>query len=503
MTKPTEDPLELLAAMRLEDGRRWGEVAADFQVDDARAVLTPGPDDERLHWLGRPKGGSKTTDVAGQGMAWLLTQARPLDDAYAIASDQEQARRLLDRARGLIARTPALGRRLEVQTHRVVNRATGAGLVALAADAAGAEGLISPLILVDELPQWADTRNARAMWDAAYSSIPKVPGLRFVVIGHAGVAGSWQHRLYERFLVAPRWRVHDVPGPLPWLDPELLEDQRATLAPSQYERRHLNQWSNSEDQLTTVEDLRACVVLNGPMRPEAGVRYVVGLDLGLKGDRTVAAVCHAEDLDGRDPHEQTRVEPSGHERRLRSLVDSGLMTTAEMVDRVGGSMAATQARPVRIVLDRMAVWEGTRQAPVSLSEVEEWIGQAHHSFNRAALVMDPWQAIGMGQRLAARGVEVEEYAFGSASVGRLANVLHQLLRDRALALPDDEALLEELASVRLVERTPGVMRLDHDAGRHDDRAVAIALAAQRLLSAPPTWPASVTAYRNDALRFTR
>lgn len=497
-----DDAMATLASMRLEDGRRWGEVAVDWQLADARAILTPGPDDRRLHWFGRPKAGSKTTDLAGVAMAWLLTQAAPLDEGYVIAADQEQARRLLDRARGLLHRTPGLGHQLEIQQHAIVNRANGARVVALAADAAGAEGMLTPLLLLDELPQWPNTRNARAMWDACYSTVPKVRGLRFVVIGHAGIAGSWQHALYERFKTSPAWRVHDVPGPLPWIDPGLLDDQRATLASSQYLRRHMNEWAGSEDALTTVEDLRACVTLNGPLVPRVGVRYVIGLDLGLKNDRTVGVVCHAEAIGGGDPTRPS-AEPRERERRARHLVEVGAMSEAEMVAQLGGELAMFESEPVRIVLDRIQVWQGSKASPVQLSEVEEWIGQAHYSFNRAPLVFDPWQAIGMGQRLGARGVEVEEYAFGSASVGRLANVLHQLLRDRALALPDDPELLEELASVRIVERTPGVMRLDHDAGRHDDRAVAIALAAQRLLSAPARVPTSVTSYRNDALIYTR
>lgn len=55
--------------------------------------------------------------------------------------------------------------------------------------------------------------------------------------------------------------------------------------------------------------------------------------------------------------------------------------------------------------------------------------------------------------------------------------LHLLLREHRLALPDDPELLEELATVRLRESTPGVYRLDHDASGHDDRAVALGLAA--------------------------
>jgi hypothetical protein len=58
--------------------------------------------------------------------------------------------------------------------------------------------------------------------------------------------------------------------------------------------------------------------------------------------------------------------------------------------------------------------------------------------------------------------------------------LHLLLREHRLELPDDPGLLEELATVRLRESTPGVYRLDHDADGYDDRAVALGLAALAL-----------------------
>ncbi len=79
-----------------------------------------------------------------------------------------------------------------------------------------------------------------------------------------------------------------------------------------------------------------------------------------------------------------------------------------------------------------------------------------------------------------RGVAVTEWTFSPVSVGRLAMTLHLLLREHRLALPDDAELLDELATVRLRESTPGVYRLDHDASGHDDRAVALGLAALAL-----------------------
>jgi hypothetical protein len=182
------------------------------------------------------------------------------------------------------------------------------------------------------------------------------------------------------------------------------------------------------------------VTLTGPLEAVEGVRYVVSADLGVKHDRSVGAVAHSE------------------------------------------PWVAEGKSGRRIVLDRIETWAGTRAQPVELAVVEEWLAQASRSFGAAPVVVDPWQAIGMAQRLRDRGITVTEFAFSQQSVGRLAATLHLLLRNRALALPDDPALIDELANVRLREVSPGVFRMDHDPDQHDDRAVALALAAYELLN---------------------
>jgi hypothetical protein len=112
--------------------------------------------------------------------------------------------------------------------------------------------------------------------------------------------------------------------------------------------------------------------------------------------------------------------------------------------------------------------------------------------DRAPVLFDPWQAVGMMQRLRARGVRTEEFTFSAASVGRLASTLHLLLKNGALALPDDEELLDELRALRLVETSPGVVRVAHDPDRHDDRAIALAIAAQRIVAEPVGPPSRAT-----------
>jgi phage terminase large subunit-like protein len=192
------------------------------------------------------------------------------------------------------------------------------------------------------------------------------------------------------------------------------------------------------------DDLAACTVLDGPLPPQGGVRYVIGLDVGTVNDRTAAVIAHAEPV-------------------TRTLAD-GEVTSG-----------------VRVILDRLQVWAGSRARPVQLAEVGDWLDLAAGEYNHAAVVFDPFQAVELTQRLSKRGVSVEQFNFTAASVGRLALTLYQLLRARSLALPNDSALLDELANVRLRETSPGTYRLDHDPDRHDDRAIALALAAHELV----------------------
>jgi hypothetical protein len=117
---------------------------------------------------------------------------------------------------------------------------------------------------------------------------------------------------------------------------------------------------------------------------------------------------------------------------------------------------------------------------VNFSEVEDVVDFLARRY-RARVVVDPFQAIQLAQRLRAKRVTVEEFSFGQASVSRLAVNLHTLLRTRRIALIDDPPLIDELVNVKLIERGPGAIRIDHAAGSHDDRVVSLALCAYKLV----------------------
>ena len=315
-----------------------------WQFADARAVIEGiAP----FHYLTRGRGGSKTTDLAAVALALLLA-AEARDRSYWLAADREQGALAIDACAGFADRTPALRDALALTGGAVEARASGARLDVLSADAASSWGLRPRAVFSDELAQWADTPSSRRLWESVSSAVAKRADARLVVLTTAGDPAHFSHKIRDHALSSPLWRVHEIPGPVPWLDPERVAEQRARLLPSQFARLFLNQWTSGEDRLTTADDLRACVTLDGPLEPDAEHRYVLALDVGLKRDRTVALVAH----------------------------------------RAGR----------RVVLDRIAVWQGSRAQPVELATVEAWVEQAAKAY-RAKVVADPWQSVGMLQRL--------------------------------------------------------------------------------------------------------
>jgi Phage Terminase len=430
-----DDAFALLGALVQEDGHRWGEVATEVQRADALAILDVDRP-QRRHWLSRSRGYSKTTDVAAMTVAAILTQAPASARLYAAASDRDQARLLTDALAGFVHRTPELRGGLAVNNY-AVNGPHGAVLEVLAADAASAYGLRPWWLVFDEMCQWPETANATKFYEALSTALPKVPEARSVIITSPGSPAHWSRKVFDTAKAEQElWRVSEVHGPPPWIPQKLIDAERRRLPDSAFRRYWMAEWAASEDQVFRPEDLAACTVLDGPQPPRAGNKYVLTVDLGWRNDRTVLAVAHRE--------------------RNREGDVTG------------------------VVLDHLDVFQGSRAQEVDLEAVEDRIAHLAKHYRGAQVWCDPAQAIAMMQRLRRRGIPVEEHQFTAASNTQLALRLLELVREHRLSLPADEELLDEFAHVRLVERGPGVFRLDHAEGRHDDRVVAIGMAAVHL-----------------------
>lgn len=427
-----------------DDGRPFAATATAFQWELASALLSR---DVLKAWWEGPRGARKTTTLAAVLMALLVHQAPRGSRSFIGAEDQDQAAELIDAAASILEATPELGQLLRVRGLDITNRVTGAKVTALPGDPS-AMGKRPYLIVVDELSNWPDTRRHRRFWTALQSATRKNRECRFVVLSNAGWQDSWQWVRREVARTSPLWWFRSVPGPMPWLTAQDLESLREdTIDPADFDRLHLNRWVPAAGRLATLEELEELAVLEEPLAPRFRWGYVIGVDLATQRDNAVCVVAH--------------YEPAGE-------VWDPLQMTRHFNERW------------RIVVDRVQVWS----PPVSLTEVEGWLQAVGHRY-AAKIVMDPTEGRGIAERLSSMGRSVRIYQFTSASVGPLAVLLQNLIREKNLALPAyDPELLEELAAVRIRRNAFGSPRLDHESGKHDDRAVAIALAASELVAPP-------------------
>ncbi|MDA4131496.1 MAG: hypothetical protein OK454_00010 [Thaumarchaeota archaeon] len=428
--------LDMMWALRLEDNRHWGEAAYPFQVQDAEAIFS----EERPNWhfITRPRGGSKTSDLAGIALSWLTMDAQPLANGHVVAASTDQAAIMIDAVAGFVARTPELSDSVVVESKRIVSPGNGAWVEVLAQSDSGAWGLRDAhLLICDEFCQWPETRGAKRVWRALQSAAPKVPGCKLIILSSAGEPSHWSHEVYEKCQEDPLWRISEAPGPVPWLAPEELESLRWHLRPSEYERLVLNIWSQDEDRAVSEEDWAFAARDYTSLYPVQGVRYIITVDIGVLDDASVMVISHKEPI-----------------------------TPSQVLG------------PQRVVIDHVERWKGSKKSPIQVSAVEDWLAEKSPEWNRAPVYADPSQFRGSIQNLNLRGVRAKEFPFTATSVGDVATALVQTFRNRQIYVPDLPLLKDELLKVRLRESSPGVTRLDHDRGAHDDQAVTIGMACR-------------------------
>ncbi|MEV6894263.1 terminase large subunit [Kribbella sp. NPDC051137] len=449
-----ERALALYSTLVMEDGRTVGEAALDAQIEDAAAVLDlTGP---RRHWLGRGRGGSKSTDGSAMALCAMVTQAPVGANLYIGANDRDQAAIIHDAARGWIRRSPHLAGLFDPRADRIELPGKAATLTVLPADGAGSWGLLPWWVFLDELAQAKSTANAREFVEALLTALPKVAQSRLVVMTTAGSPLHWSYPVYQAARGSARWRVSDWTeanglAPTPWQDPEELEEARRSLPAASFERLFHNVWTSADEAVWSEEAIAELVRPTAePLPYSRRHAYAVGLDVGLTGDRTAVSVSHLEDHSHRD-HATGR---DVHDGRA-------------------------------VVVDALRYFEGTRADPVRLATVEEEVVSLARRYGGAPVVYDPYQAVGLSQRIRDRGFRVEPFNFSAASKQRLASTAIGLVRDAAWSLPGDPVLVEELRGLRVAETPSGQFRVDHPAGGHDDGFTACVLGAHHLLEAAP------------------
>lgn len=430
------------------DSQPFGEMVQPWQETDF-AGLDAGwrqlagfsiPEARRRAYIERPRGHSKTSDMAMQ-IAWILLFAKSPVNGLAAAADLDQALLIHTAVRRLASLNPTWLGGLRFKQQSITHPRTGSELRVITSDARSSYGVLPDFVICDELCHW----ERPDLWESLLSSAAKRPNSVLAILTNAGVGRGWQWEVREAARKNPAWYFSSLAGPVaPWIREEDLAEQQALLPPSIFNRLWRNEWQEATGEFVTLPEAEACrnPQLVGQTQGQPGVRYWACIDYAEKHDNTVAVIVHRE-----------------------------------------GS---------RIVVDRMDVARPTPETPVKVQWVEDWIRWAGDSFAPISFVIDDYQLIGVIQRLSPWW-DLRRVQFQGGRANHLAAmVLRRLILQREIVwypgcghldVPWGRDDLEtELASLIWRQNASGRYRFDHhrDSRHHDDRAFALAMACLEL-----------------------
>lgn len=406
-------------------------------------------------YIERPRGHSKTTDIAAQ-ITWILLAATRPVTGLAAAADRDQADLIHQAIGRLVAYNQVICRDLQLVQHRVRNATTGSRLDIISSDARSSYGVLPDFVVCDEICHW----EKPDLWYSLLSSAAKKPQCVLTVLTNAGVGRGWQWDIREHASTSPDWHFQSLNGPhAPWITDDWLAEQRAMLPEPVFERLWLNIWQHSDGGFISLAEAEACrdVDLEYQWHGRRGVTYIAAIDYAEKHDYTVGCVCHAEGL--------------------------------------------------AVIVDRMDVVKPTPDRLTPIQWVEDWIEDVAARFPQVRFIVDEYQLLGTIQRLGQRFL-VDRFAFrGGDGNHRLAMQLRRLILERQLrwypgcgaVTPSQhrDDLETELASLLLKQSVSGRVRIDHvqDGLHHDDRAFTLGAACLALLDVPSAqvWEVSAPA----------
>lgn len=386
-------------------------------------------------WITAPRGHSKTS-ILGIVINWLLTYAKYWVNIYAAAADERQAHILLERAQQEAQHNLWLKDKIYFKSKEALS--ANGRLTVLSSDAPTSSGLLGDLFIVDEITWHKD----RSLFDMLYSGRNKRTTAGFIIISNAGIVNSWQHQLLESCKTDKSWYVHEVPAfSASFLDQERIKNDKRILPASFFKRVHQNLWvaAGEDNQFVTRLQCEKCCT---GQRIEANkyAQHVLSIDYASTTDRTALCVMHMDKQ--------------------------------------------------QIILDKLDVWQGSREHHVSIERVEEWIAEQLRNFAVSHIVLDAFQLESVAQKYE-KIVSLERVNFGGNTYQKISENLRSLILNQRLViypqagqlvLPNGklEDLIDELEALIIIEKGNIGWRFEHLDGFHDDRGVVVGMCSLKL-----------------------
>lgn len=438
--------------------RKFGDVQDDWQRSDFLSldpallrVTGRSNDDAKMRaFLERPRGHSKTQDLAIISSAALAFATRPLR-GYCFATDQQQANLLKDAIARIVRLNPWLATIISVQRDGVVNIADkhpgkGSKLEIFTSDVGSSYGILPDLIVADELCNWSGDGS---LWDSLLSSAAKKRNCLLVIISNAGFCDSWQWKIREAARTDDAWIFSRLEGPrASWLDEKRLEEQRRMLPQIAFSRLWENCWSSGGGDCLLPSDV--AIAFKSDLQPMTGnepdFNFVAGVDLGLTRD------CSA-------------------------VVTLGI-----------GKFGSPQAGKIQLANHKL--WIPKPGYKINLTDIENYINELDQQYNLQTVGFDPWQAEHLAQRLEANAKHrrrqqrlfrakpwMQEVPPTGTNLRETASLLIESFQDFRLHLYPCEPLRRDLLKLRVEEKSYGFrLTSPRDETGHGDSVSAFGLA---------------------------
>jgi hypothetical protein len=427
----------------IEDGRQLHGIIAPFQRE--RFALW---DNHDRVYIESCTGSSKSTDIAGWCLSYLAQHKDCEGFIYAV--DRDQARRIVEQARGFRNRNPRLGswvdidregriKRMEVIKGEKKRREPRGFIEVESSDVASAEGIIADVVICEQMESWP----REELWEAIISRAHKRQMKVLIIANACHDEDGWQYKVREMAREDDRWEFMQIDvDEVPWITEDDKTEMLNSLRPATYERLYKNIAGAAEESMFTGEQVDAMIqerLHAAPKRPADVVRVALALDLGLKHDLSV-------------------------------LTALGEFANGDQV-----------------LLD-MEAWQGSREYPVNIEGVEEAIKQYWDRFRPNVVLADPWQTSASIQNLQKgyRKITMEEFIFGTKNIANLTRQLWRRGVDCRLAIYKDAGvthrktgqwdLARELKSVKLVEGAHG-FKLETRGNATKDRTISLGMAS--------------------------
>jgi phage terminase large subunit-like protein len=369
------------------------------------------------------------------------------------ANDEEQAlSRVFQTVCQLIKYNPELSASAKVLANEI--RFTNGSIIkAVSSDYRGQAGGRQRLTIFDEI--WAFDLERMTRLFEEMTPPPTEPGAYLLIVSYAGFTGEGEllQSLYQRGLKGQRihksFECYRAQGLFmfwshkrrqPWQrgieGREYYAEQQRILRPNTFERLHNNNWVSSESVFILPAQWDACVDESRSPLLSRGVLYL-GIDIGIKSDN--AAV--------------VGVGWDGMEKK--------------------------------IFLATHKVWRPTRQDPVNLRDIEDYILELRKRHRVVKIFADPYQAMQMIQSLQKKmGVTVvNEFPQTVSNTTIMGEELYSLIKGKnIIAYPDSDIRTHVLNAVGI--ETPRGFRIAKEkTSKKIDLAVALAMAICAALQA--------------------